>query len=271
MTIAVLRGNGDLIWFDAIETFSERYTGALSTHPLESGGVITDHTTTNNLQISLAGIISDADFNISRPIITEDDSRDWGVNNKQFVNNSPVESQVSIKLVPSAARFLPESVSQFLTPNAPEVDVPGSDRPKFAAKIKDELTQMAGGVLGLVDAKGRPLAQEVFSLVDFQDGKIWRVISNLIITSLEFAENPDSGDAIYPVMQIERAKFATTKTTKVPKVSKKGRKTGDTTKRGSVAGDSKASPTNHSHPQDQRAGLKSRAANAQDFLNGVNQ
>lgn len=237
MTIAILRENGDLIWFDAITQFSERYSGALSTHPLESGGLITDHVTSNNLAIQLSGIISDADFNLSRPTITEDDSRDWKVNNKQFVNNAPVTSLVSITQEPSVSRFLPESVSQFIPTTEPIVTVPDSSRPKFAAKIKDELTNMAGGILGLVDKAGRPKAQEVFSLVDFQEGKIWRVIENCIMTSLDFTETPESGEAIWPVMSIERAVFATTKSTTIPATAKKGRKGGKATVRDEKAGD----------------------------------
>lgn len=237
MTIAILRDNGDLIWFDAIKEFRERYTGAVSPHPLESGGVVTDHTTTNNLVIDLSGIISDADFNLSRPTITDDDSRDWKINNKQFVNNAPVTSYTTITMEPSISKFLPESIAQFVGTTAPSVVVPDSTRPKFATKIQTELTQMAGGILGLADANGRPKAQEVFSLVDFRDGRIWRVIENCVMTSLEFAEDPTTGDAIFPVMTIERVKFATTKSTTVPKQAKKGRKNGTPKVRDKAAGD----------------------------------
>lgn len=262
MTIAILRENGDLIWFDAITQFSERYSGSLSTHPLESGGLITDHVTSNNLAIQLSGIVSDADFNLSRPTITEDDSRDWNVNNKQFVNNSPVTSLVSITQEPSISRFLPESVSQFIPATEPIVTVPDSARPKFAAKIKDELINMAGGIIGLVGKDGRPKAQEVFSLVDFQDGKIWRVITNCIMTSLDFTETPESGDAIWPVMSIERAVFATTKSTTVPATAKKGRQNGKPTVRDEKKGDDAANGATTNTDN------RTNKAKAEDYLNG---
>lgn len=212
MTIAVLRENGDLIWFDAILQFSERYTGTLSAHPLESGNVVNDHTTINNLEITLQGIVSDADFNLDRPTITEDDTRDWHINNKQFVNNSPVTTGVEIDYKPGLSKFLPESVGQFLTPTVPTVTVPAFDRPKFAARIKDELIA--------IQTKA-----ENFSLVDFQQGRIWRVLDQCVLTGLDFTETPDSGDAIYPNMTIVQARYATTKSTTVPKQAKKGRQT----------------------------------------------
>jgi hypothetical protein len=218
MTIAVLRQNGDLIWFDAITQFSERYTGSLSAHPLESGNVVNDHTTINNLEISLQGIVSDADFNLDRPTITEDDTRDWKINNKQFVNNSPVTTEVTIDYKPGLSKFLPESVGQFLTPTVPTVTVPAFDRPKFAARIKDELIAIQ-------------VKAENFSLVDFQQGRIWRVLDNCVLTGLDFTETPDSGDAIYPNMTIVQARYATTATATVPKQAKKGRQSGKTTER----------------------------------------
>lgn len=259
MTIAVLRQNGDLIWFDAILQFSERYTGTLSAHPLESGNVVNDHTTINNLEISLQGIVSDADFNLSRPTITQDDTRDWHINNKQFVNNSPVLTGVEIEYKPGLSRFLPESVGQFITPTIPTVNVPSADRPKFAARIKAELIDIQRYA-------------ENFSLVDFQDGKIWRVLDQCVLTGLDFTETPDSGDAIYPVMTIVQARYATTKTTTVPKQAKKGRQSGDTTSRDTATakdgGGTDGGPTAYSRRSILHTGLeKARSYETPEDLN----
>lgn len=223
MTYAVLRANGDLIWFDAITQFSERYTGTVSAHPLESGNVVNDHTTINNLEMQLSGIISDADFNLSRPTITDDDARDWHINNKQFVNNSPVSTTVEISSKPGISKFLPESISQFLVPTQPVVMVPDYDRPKFAARIKDELTFIQ-------------TSAENFSLVDFQYGRIWRVIDNCVLTSLDFTETPENGDALFPVMTIVQARYATTRSVTIA-VSNKGRKNAKATARTEKTGD----------------------------------
>lgn len=224
MSIAILRANGDLIWFDAISQFSERYTGTLSAHPLEKGNVVNDHTTINNIEINLSGIISDADFNLTRPSITDDDALNWKINNKQFVNNSPVDTTVSIEYKPGLNQFLPESIAQFITPAQPVVIVPDYDRPKFAARIKDELTQMQR-------------TAENFSLVDFQNGRIWRVIDNCVMVSLDFTETPESGDAIYPVMAVHVARYVDTRSVKIPVINK-GRKTSSATERPEVQGDS---------------------------------
>lgn len=235
MTIAVLRSNGDLIWFDAITQFSERYTGTVSTHPLESGNVVSDHTTVNNLMMSFSGIISDADFNMSRPTILDEDAMNWGISNKQFVNNSPIDQPVVIKYKPGVSDFLPDSIAQFVTPAEPVVEIVQYDRPKYAIRVKDELTFIQRNA-------------ETFSLVDFRDGRIWRILDNCILTSLDFTETPDSGDAIFPVMTIEQVRYATVKLTKIPKKPvNKGRKTGEKTIREEKKGDDpKQEPTNNS-------------------------
>lgn len=252
MSYALLRANGDLIWFDAITQFSERYTGTLTAHPLESGNVVNDHTTINNIEINLAGIISDADFNLTRPTITDDDAQNWKINNKQFVNNSPVETTVSISYKPGLSQFLPESIAQFVTPSTPVVTVPDYDRPKFAARVKDELTAM------------QRLAEN-FSLVDFQNGRVWRVIDNCVMVNLDFTETPESGDAIYPVMVIHVARYADTREVKVQSpTTNKGRKSAPATVRTETTGDDAATDGTKFSKKD-----KSQAASVKDiFLGG---
>lgn len=234
MTIAVLRANGDLIWFDAITSFSERYAGTVSSHPLESGNVISDHTTINNLVMTLSGIISDADFNMTRPTITDSDANNFHISNKQFVNNSPVEKPVVINFKPGIGQYLPDSIAKFLTPSTPDVQVPDYNRPMAALGIKDRLTDMQRKA-------------ESFSLVDFHGDKIWRVLRDCVITSLDFTENVESGEAIFPNMTIEQCRYATTKTEKIPKAVNKGRKgTAKTVREKKPGDDPAAEPTTNS-------------------------
>lgn len=234
MTIAVLRANGDLIWFDAILQFSEKYTGQVSSHPLESGNVISDHTIINNLVMTLSGIISDADFNMTRPTITDADASNWGISNKQFVNNTPVNDAVVIKYKPGINEYLPDSIAQFITPAKPVVEVPLYNRPMATLGIKDRLTLMQRSA-------------ETFSLVDFHGDKIWRVLENCVLTALDFTEVAEAGEAIFPNMTIEQCRFATTAMTKIPKVVNKGRKgTAKTTREEKKGDNPDEAPTNNS-------------------------
>lgn len=224
MTLAVLRSNGDLIWFDAILQFSERYTGQVSSHPLETGNVISDHTTINNLVMTLSGIISDADFNLTRPNITDADANIWHISNKQFVNNWPISVPVVIAYNPGISQFLPESISQFIQPPEPEVVVPDYNRPLAGLGVKDRLTLMQRNA-------------ENFSLIDFHGDQIWRIIDNCVITSLDFTETPDTGDAVFPNMTIEQCRYAPIIKEKITATVNKGRKGATKTVREEKPGD----------------------------------
>jgi len=219
MTVAIKRENGDLIWFDAILQLSRTYTGSVSKHPLESGAVVSDHVTKENPIITISGVISDVDFNLNRPVITASDAANYNISNKQFVNNTPVSATPVITPGDNALRrLLPESVAQFLDEQPAGVVVPEADRPKFAAALESDLTDMWSNT-------------EEFELIDFEGNRIDTVYNNCVITSLSFKEDPDSGDALWPELTIEQVTFAESTSVAIPQ-------------RVAASIQSKASPTN---------------------------
>lgn len=212
MTIAIKRANGDLIWFDAVVNFGRQFSGSVSKHPLETGAVITDHTIIDNEIISISGVLSDADFNLNRPLIDSQQAATFGLQNKQFVNNTPVTSvddtgtpmyqNVMIDEGNNLARFLPESIGQFFGTNKPTVTMQYPEKVKLALTVADDLIAMHQG-------------REEFELINFSEDKIREVFSNCVMTSLSFNEDPDTGSAVYPNMTIERVKYATSTSVRV--------------------------------------------------------
>ncbi|MDL2185609.1 hypothetical protein P5706_15600 [Pseudomonas sp. ChxA] len=204
MTVAIKRRNGDLIWFDAILGWGQQYSATVTKHPIEGGGQITDHTTIDNPKLTIQGVVSDADFNMTRPIISSHDADNYGITQKQFVNNSPVTSSPEITYSASKyAKFLPEEAQKFLTQNSPTVFVPDSPKVMQSAFIENMLTTMWGET-------------EEFELVEFQDDTIKRVFVQCVFTNVSFAEDPDSGAALYANLSIEQVKFATSVNVKIP-------------------------------------------------------
>ncbi|MNF38533.1 hypothetical protein D3C85_584990 [compost metagenome] len=237
MTVAIKRENGDLIWFDAVLSFGRQFSGSVSKHPLEDGAVITDHTTIDNEVITLSGVLSDADFNLNRPIISSQEATTLGLQNKQFVNNTPVSQRsdgsqlyqnVFINESSGLADFLPESIGQFFGSGAPSVDVPSVPKTKVADQVKDDLIAMFE-------------KREKFVLLDFVEQRLSKPFANCVMTSLNFLEDPDSGFAVYPVMTIERVKFASSTSVKIrkqvsPEVEKKAAAQQNLGKQASVGG-----------------------------------
>lgn len=211
MTIAIQRVEGGLIWFDAVTKFGRQLSGAVSKHPLEKGAKVTDHTTIENEVITLSCILSDADFNLGRPLVDSQQATEYGLTNKQFVNNTPVSgtdstgttyTNVSVDTGSDLTRFLPESVGQFFGTDRPQVTVTEVPKAKPAEAVKADLITMFN-------------TGEEFTLLDFSGEVIQTAYTNCIMTNLHFEEDPDSGDAVYPVMTIERVSYATSTSVKI--------------------------------------------------------
>jgi len=238
MTIAIRRKNGDTLWFDAIEGFDEVLTATTTKHPIGSGAFVTDHIIKDNPRFTLRGILSDADFNFNRPNIGSD-YEGWQsvTSNKQYVNNTPTNSPVSINTNTNTfKKFLPESISQYTSTEIPEVVVTEQPKVKSASAVRMDLMQMWDD-------------KEEFTLLDLETNLVRRSWTNCVFTSLSFSENADGGDsqALFPVMEIEQVRYAETKQIKV-RIKNKGRKQGIATKRKKVGeDDASKNPTDLSH------------------------
>ena len=214
MTVAIKRENGDLFWFDAVMSFDRQLSGSVSKHPLESGAVITDHTTIDNEVITLSGVLSDADFNLRRPQINAQQAKIYGITNKQFMNNTPVtgtegqiQSTIMIKESSGLVKYLPDSISQFVSTDAPTVTL-ASGTPFLKV-------MPASAVQGYLEEMFNQ--REQFVLLSFVNGIIDRSFENCVMTGLSFSEDPDSGDAVYPNIAIERVRYAQSTSVKIKK------------------------------------------------------
>jgi hypothetical protein len=239
MTIAIRRENGDILWFDAVEGFDETLSSTVTKHPVATGSFIADHITKDNPRFTLRGILSDADFNFNRPQLGNEYEGWQSVNTrKQYVNNTPVDSPVSINSNKNTFKsFLPESISQFTSTSIPEVVVTEQPKVKSASAVRMDLVRI------------RDMKEE-FTLVDFEDNLIRRSWSNCVFTNLSFSETPEGGDsqALFPVMEIEQVVYTSVENVKIKlKPINKGRQQGEASKRETETGDdAKTEPTGYS-------------------------
>lgn len=226
MTYAIRRNNGDVLYFDAITHMEEQYTAQITKHPLARGAYISDHTITDNKKFTLKAVLSDADFNLHRP--TDDG---WhSVSDKQFVNDT--ETQVPVKIKNEGAKwrsFLPEVVSQFTASTIPTVTVTPQSKVKTAHAVRFDLIDMFE-------------KKESFTLVEYNSNLIARSWPNISFCGLSFAEDPESGEGLFPDMQMEQATYTDVENVivKIKTVPNKGRKTGDTKKTDTKPGDDAA-------------------------------
>ncbi len=246
MTLAIKREKGDLIWIDAVIQFNRAFQASVTKHPVETGAFVSDHTIVENPVLTVSGVITDVDFNLQRPNLPEAAKAEKGWKTKQFENNSPVpDNAVSISSDTNVfKKYLPESVSQFVKEQPVTATVSEITRPKTAEAIEKDLVEIR-------------TVKELVDIVEFVGDRIKTVWKNCVMTSLNFEENADSGDALWPSMTFEQVTFVKSESVTIPTEVKaevknkaapttgKGNQTGDKNK--CPATDPKTSATDNSN------------------------
>jgi hypothetical protein len=229
MAIVIRRNNGDILWFDAITQYDVTYTASVTKHPVATGGVISDHTTTDNVILNISGVLSDADFNINRPAdlgslptfefdtgahVSVDENGLYKPTAKQYTNNHAVVTPVKITDKSNINKYLPEVVAQFTKDTIPTAVVTPQNKTKTAKAVQRELRQMWQD-------------REEFQVLDLLEDFVVDSFGPCVFTNLSFKEDENSGLALFPTMTIEQVVFTDLQEISVTvKTSNKGRKTG---------------------------------------------
>ena len=205
MTIAIKREKGDLIWIDAVIQFNRTFQSSVTKHPIETGAFVSDHTIVENPVLNISGVITDVDFNLQRPVISESDKLAKGWRTKQFENNVPVpDNAVTVSGDNNVfKKYLPESVSQFFPEQPASVTVDPVTRPKTAEALENDLIEIRTN-------------KELVDIVEFDGKRIKKIWANCVMTNLGFDENADSGDALWPNMTFEQITFAKSTIVEIP-------------------------------------------------------
>lgn len=218
MTVAIKRDNGDVIWMDAVPSFSQSYSSTVSKHPIESGASVTDHIVENNPTIRLSGVISGVDFSTDKPILNSQDTKEYGVL-KNINTEEVMFVQIADTAVTGIMSYLPESLSQFLQGDTPP-DVTFQDQRTVDSDpinaVRKVLIELNRGVVKEVNGRAVNI-KETFTLLELlPNGKVVEAYRDCVLTGCEFSEDASSGYALYPNLIIERVRFANLKRTTLP-------------------------------------------------------
>lgn len=203
MTIAIQRNaegvpGEDTVFFDAVLSYSESYQSRLTSHPIDSTGrglipYANDHVVTENPTFTIRGVISGSDFGLGRP-----SSDEFGL-----INETKVSGFVEVKsTTDSMFSKLAGSLLPFGTSAEPEVTV-GTRTSASLAVIKNQLISMRDN-------------RETVTMVEFTNGKPTNWELNLVITSLQFSEDQNTGDSLSVDITLQKANFVDLVHTTIP-------------------------------------------------------
>ncbi len=230
--VIVTKAN-DVIYFDAITRLTESYSSAISKHPLSNGSLITDHTTRENPRYSISAVLSDADFNTSRPSnlnamptfsFDTGDHVSTGANglykprDKQYKNSTQVVTPVQITSVDSVNKLLPEVIAQFTKDTIPTAIVTPQEKSKTSRAVKRQLISMWDN-------------SEEFQVLELLGGLTVGVYGPCVFTNITFEENAQTGEGIFPELTFEEVTYSTTKNIAVTVRINKGRQNGKSKKK----------------------------------------
>lgn len=191
------------IYFDTVTSYSTEYNGSVTSHPISSGSNIADHFVRDNVRVSIDAVISGVDISSSTHLIS--DKKD-GSGNKPTNTRTRELKPVTINQKKSWNDFLPESIGQFFSPNTPEV-TPSTDQQGrgWRLALDNILKLFKDGEMQFV------------TLYEYERNLMSHSIENLVLTSIRFYEDPDTGDALFCSLSLEQVSTVTTKSVELPK------------------------------------------------------
>lgn len=207
--IALKLESGDVVWMDAVLSFSESYSSSVTKHQIESGSSISDHIIQDNAKFSISGVVSFVDFNktfdFTRiPVDAIPDSSNY--TNLEF---QPTIVKIKTPQTNPLTKLLPDSIKQFIGNDSPPDVLMGTLAfEKSSVSVYETLKSIINGFTEVTADRKTIKRKQVVSLIEFDtDFTVKNLFDNCVCTSLSFAQDPESGDAIYPQMSFEQVRF----------------------------------------------------------------
>lgn len=208
--------SGGFLYFDAITSWNRSFTGNTTKHPVDSGGNVTDHYINNNPVFTMSAVISGTDLSISTSSL-QNELGDIPYNARTAPSEVVVGSEDQSLLM----RFIPNVINQFLPDTIPDI-VMDDFRGDTSEEIQDILTNLQSGegynqLTGQFETLIRPVVlYETNGFLSLVRKLPADNNSYLVITSINFREDAESGQALYADITLERVRFANLKKVQLP-------------------------------------------------------
>ncbi|MBG23773.1 MAG: hypothetical protein CMF22_10660 [Idiomarinaceae bacterium] len=201
MALALLFENDDVMYLDAVTSYSKSRSSSVSSHPVDASSRITDHVSKQNPVFSMRAIISAADFHNPYTRSPQILSGSEGAVTRAY--NQPVNGAV-IDAPSDLLSKLPGSIQQFIS------------SPSFSSISVDPFRGYTHEIARdrLYDAWDK---SELVTILDYDydtstgRSASTRLIENCILERLEDTEEVDTGDSFIANLTFRQVRFVTIK------------------------------------------------------------
>lgn len=211
---------GGMLYFDAILNWNRSFTGSVTKHAIDGGGNITDFYISNNPTFTLSAVISAEDISTTSALLADANG------NEPFNTTMPPEAVIVGSTDQSLLmKYIPSVIGQLLPDTLPEVVMDDFRGDVFGASledIQDILVNLQSGegynqITGQFEAIIRQVTlYETDGFLTLAKKLPADETKALVITSLNFREDQDSGYALYCDMSFELVRFANLKKVALP-------------------------------------------------------
>lgn len=203
--------DGGFIFFDAVQVYTQDYSGQITQHPIDAGASITDHYIKANPKFTISAVITGVDVSTGSYLIQDLEG------NFPF-NVSFPPNPVSVNSTDNSvlSQFIPDSIGQFLPSTTPDV-VMDPVRAEIIDQVRDALIDLTSGSKLNEETGQFDSNIQIVRLFEYKGTLLNRIVNNLVITSVRFNESPDTGYALYCDISFEQVTFAFLKKAEIPK------------------------------------------------------
>ena len=217
MTLALSWGSTpeeqQFIYMDAVTLYTQSYTGQVTRHPVDTGGVITDHFVKDNPKFTIQAVITGVDISTNTYLLQD-------LNGNFPYNTNPAPTPVSVNSTDNSVlrKFIPSSIGQFLFDSSPDIQMQNA-RVDVMNQVREFLINLMSGVKFNEKTQQFDSNIQIVNLYEYEKTFLSRVVNNLVLTNITFDERPDTGDALYCNMSFEQVTFTTLKKIQIPKTT----------------------------------------------------
>lgn len=199
------------IFLDAVTAYTQSHTGKVTSHPIDGGGLVSDHFVRDNSKFNISAIISAIDIATDTFLIMDQEGN-------TPLNARIAPSAVSVESTDNSVlkRLIPSSIGQFLSDVKPTVLV-DSAREDQLEQIRSLLKNLMSGVLFNEKTSQFDPNIQLVTLYEFDGIVLRKPEYNLVMTNMVFREDQNTGYGLYCNFTFEQVTFALLKKTTIPK------------------------------------------------------